>query len=221
MLAKALMGASGFVPIATYEFGQATGSGSNLSTYTFSDVDIGTASSSRYVVVLISFASLSGTLTSSTIAGQSATELVNAFGGTSGRLSIVGATISSGTTATIVVNFSAAPLRCTIATYAVYDLQSTTPVNTLSVGSATSGNSLSGSINVEKGGVVIGGSYINSASVTTTFTNLTEDFERVEESARTTAGGADLCVATTNLTITATFSATLPDNKALIAASFR
>lgn len=100
------------------------GSTSGLSSYTLSAVPIGTASSSRYVVIAMS-AKFLGTTAASistlTIGGVSATIVTTATGTGSNiaTTTLAYALVPTGTTADIVVTYSRAALRCAAAVWTI------------------------------------------------------------------------------------------------------
>jgi hypothetical protein len=168
------------VPPATVSYRATAGDAGNNSTYTFSSVDIGSAASNRYIVaaVLNSSAGASN-LTSATIAGVSATILKAAYGGGSSDIAatLIGASVASGTTGTISVTFSTGQVRCAIGVWAVYGLQSTTPVATAS----SIVNPASFSIATQSGGIVIAAGNSGDSAGTASWTGVTERFDYATE----------------------------------------
>lgn len=178
--------------IDPYRFGVVTvsaqtppaASTSGLTTYTFSGAAIGTASSDRRIVVAIgSRANAARSVSSVTVGGISATELVTANDSGSGAdiASLWIAEVPTGTTGDIVVTFSAAMLRCAVAQYAVYGMGSNSAFHTqASAGSVANNVARSVSINVPANGAVIGadwGAGSGSPTCIATWTELTEQNE--------------------------------------------
>lgn len=99
----------------------AYGSSTNASTYTFTSSNIGTASASREVFVVIGFRQSlsSNTVTSVTIAGVSATLGSEASYPSGPRIAIAFASVPSGSTGDIVVNLSGSVNDCVIGVYRV------------------------------------------------------------------------------------------------------
>lgn len=115
--------------------------------HTFSNVPIGTASSSRRVIVGASAGT--GNLATCTVAGQSTTKVVSAHvaGNTSAALFITDEPITTGTTATIVVSTSSGNANhYVISCYRVQGLTSITPSDT---DSGTLGGGPGGTITLE------------------------------------------------------------------------
>lgn len=139
---------------------------------------IGTASSTRYVVVMVySNAGSRQTVSSVTIGGVSATLLFtnNSDYGASARTTthFYGLLVTSGTTATIQVNWSGAPDQTGISVYSVTG--STTP--SVSQTAASNGTATpSASLSIPVNGVGIGAAAGGNGG-TVTWTNLTEDLD--------------------------------------------
>lgn len=94
------------------------------STYTFASSAIGTAAANRWVIVgvLGSKSAPIGTITSLTVGGITATELVTnteAVGSSDIRVSLYIANVPTGTTADIVVTWSSANLACAVGWWTV------------------------------------------------------------------------------------------------------
>lgn len=101
--------------------------------YTFSSVNLGTASADRYVLaVLACFVSTTGrSLTSATIGGSTATlhaNFVSEIPTTADIvLTVAGLLVTAGTSANIVANYSGNMTSCLLATYMLTKWQSITP----------------------------------------------------------------------------------------------
>jgi hypothetical protein len=142
MLHHALRASVGAASATTASIVQVTNSSVSVSfssgVATFTSVDIGTAATGRLVVVYIGGgSSASGSVSSVTIAGNTATLAVKSATSEVRHNSIWYATVDSGTTATIVVNFSVSvsnPVYISVA--AIYDASSTTPVTASSQSSS-------------------------------------------------------------------------------------
>lgn len=178
----------------------------NTSTYTFSGQDIGTAASSRMVVVAAhSRSSASRTLNTVTIGGVSATEAIQLQSGTN-QLAIFYASVPTGATGDIVLTYSGTILRAAIGVWAVYDLQSTTPTDT---GSSTAA-SPSPNIDVSAYGVMVACSVVQDGSTTrtATWTGVSEQYDNRVETQINCSGGDYTAggTAEVNRTVTATLS---------------
>lgn len=146
-------------------------------TYTFTGVTIGTASSDRRVHV-ICFASNGGvTLSSATIGGVSATINTQAATGGSGQMAIITANVTSGTTATVALTWSGSQTRCGISAY--YSTGLTSDASLANASATTNGATmtLAGSVN---GGFGIAGAWSNGGSSTTTWTGSPSPTEDVD-----------------------------------------
>ena len=174
----------------SYSYRGFTADTANLSTYTFSSHDIGTAAASRRVVVCAYGVGGSASSATCTVGGISATALVTATLQFYSPGYIFIAEVPTGTTADIVVTFSAGAVACGVAVYAVYDLTSSSAVDT---GSGT--GSFNDTLTSVNPGVAIGCSLLNSAAAST-WTNLTEDHDTVVETNSQMSSAAALTSAT-------------------------
>lgn len=183
-----------------------TVSTADTNAYTFSAEDLGAAASDRNIIVTIMSRSTTGgiTISSVTIGGVSATITgqTNAGAGPSNVGGIVIAEVPTGTSGDIVVTFSASMLRCGIGVYRATGL---TSINASDSDSTNALAAPSVSLDVPANGFVIGGA-ATATSTTTTWTELTETFDGVIESALTHTGALkEYASAQTGLTMTATF----------------
>lgn len=114
------------VPIISYR-GQATNL-TTATTYTFNNVDIGTPTSNRYVLVCITGITLSSakTISSVSIAGTNGTIIGKNIASFEMRTFAM-RNVTTGTTATISVTFSGTSYGCGIAVYALNGITSITP----------------------------------------------------------------------------------------------
>lgn len=110
----------------------------NLTTYSFASVDIGTAAANRHVIVGVVSrnASAARSVSSATIAGISASIVADGVVSNS-QAAILIAAVPTGTTGTIDITLSGASERCGIAVWAAYGLLSATPVASLNTASGT------------------------------------------------------------------------------------
>ena len=170
----------------------------NLTTYTFNNVDFGVADANRHIIVAV-MARSGGSLevSSATIGGVSAT--IDAK--TAAQLNhsaIVRANVTSGTSGTVSVTFSAGSLRAAIGVYRVV-------ANALVVSDAdTAAGGASANVTLDTGaGCVIAAAADNQATIS--WTNVTEDaggnlevLTYSSASAATTAGSLTVTVTSTN-----------------------
>lgn len=173
----------------------------NLSTYTFTNASIGTATSDRLVVVVVTCADTGGstsTLSSVTIGGSAAT--IHVSSGTSEFITAVASRlVSSGTTATVVLNFANALGRGACQIYRVWNYNNATPNATATVGGTTNASSRAVTVDIPAtGGVAVYGAMCDGSRAVT-WTNATKDMEdqafgtenQTRSTASRTASGAD------------------------------
>lgn len=120
---KLLRGASGVLPTFSY-IGQQT-SNSDLTTYTFAASDIGTADASRLVVVGVMGSNSSNIFSSGLIGGVSVSIVAQ-----SRATCLISASVPTGTTGDIELTFAGGQTRAVIGVWALYNLSSTTPIDT-------------------------------------------------------------------------------------------
>jgi hypothetical protein len=173
----------------TIEFTDSAVSGSNLTTYTFSSVDIGSAETGRRIVVVTQGREVNPAVSSITINSVSAA-LVYADhldGGSSWPIEIWSAVVPTGTSVTISLVFT---LGCAAAGIGVFKV-----MNAAATASATVGNNATGTskatatIDVPAHGGVISYAACFGGSSTWTLASVTEGFDETVEGADTHAGG--------------------------------
>lgn len=174
--------------------------------FTFTSKAAGAAASNRYLLAAISgrSGSTATDITSVTIGGIAATNVIRVFGAGSGSgenvTAIYIAAVPTGTTATVVVTFNVNFARCSVSLYRAVDLVSSTATATASslVANPT------GTFNVSAGGFAIGAAYTQATS-SFTWTNLTENVDTTTNFTNTyTAASSNFATAQTSLAITAT-----------------
>lgn len=138
-----VVSATALVPV-TLEYTDLYTSAADASTYTAANRTIGAASSDRIVVIATTGGSGAQTVSSVTIAGGAATIRSSATNG-----AIASRLVISGTTATIVVNWSGTTFRTAIAVYTLKGASSGGPRDE----SSTYGATNSVTIDVPSGGV--------------------------------------------------------------------
>lgn len=105
-------------PAATIEFTASTFNANNRPDYTFNNVAIGSANSSRIVAVVV-YTTQAGNSTSVTIGGISATRITRYNSSGTQELSIYAAAVPTGTTATIFIQLPDDAGRCGITVYKI------------------------------------------------------------------------------------------------------
>ena len=167
--------------------------------FTFSSVSIGTASATRKVVIgVVGNAATSAQPTGVTIGGSAATKAAGTQASDYSGASMWYRTVTSGTTADVVVTYSASQLRAAIGSWSVFDA-ATSPTAT-SVATGGSGVSISCPGN----GAIIG-IYGNLDLSACTWTNLTERYDSAGMGGgHNQSGASDVFASATTRTITAT-----------------
>lgn len=171
------------------------------STISWSNVSIGPADASRYVVVGLGRVQSAGAAapTSMTIGGVAATRIGFSQGTNAGICFFI-APVPTGTTATVVlVNGSNA--TATGGVWAVYDLLSPTPTTAMIYDSSSP---YSQAITVQPGGVAFGMACWSSGKRSTTWTGFTKTFEETSNTQSTSSGAS--FASTAGATITAVAS---------------
>ncbi len=166
-------------------FTAATSSSSNLTTYTFAGVSIGTAAADRYVVVAAHTDCGAASPTVVTIGGINAT-LLEANDG----VGLFMALVPTGTTASIVVTFSATCARAAIGVWSVTGLSRATPINS----SKASGTGVTAStgVSASHGGCVIAASTHSGGTGISWSGGVTERYDSVNgNSTRYSAGDTE------------------------------
>lgn len=200
-----------------------TGGTGTSSTYT--NAAIGTAAVGRRVIVGITSGKATGayTITGVTIGGNAAAQVKTetaSGGGATVVTDIWILQVDTGTTATIVVSYSASVTAAAVSVWAAYDLTSSTATDT---GNSTA-NPMTDTLNISAGGVAVGmlSNFASGGLPSHTWVGLSE---RVDLAAAVGAfeaySSADgtFAAAQTGLTITAT--PTAQSAGALVMASFR
>jgi hypothetical protein len=211
MLAQKLMGATAAATALSYTFNTEVNDSVDRSSYTFSNVGIGGASSSRivYAAVIVGFGSSSGAVDSVTIGGVTASLVVregdaNSSGSNLVHCGIWKAEIPTGATASIVVSNNQTATRATVATYSVYGSSNTT-VNT-----QTANSSNTSAMTMDVTGAVAPSIIIAAATSTTTpgsytWSGVTEDFDSTLE-IRINSSASSLIQTSGTVSVTATIN---------------
>lgn len=208
----------------TYAFKTSQHSTSVASSFTFSNVDIGFADPTRVVVIGVSYyefdtaVNLNSVVIGSTTATSQVTrsQAVDNNNASFIFANLSSASIATGTSATITVTFSRViDFGCSIGVWALYNLQSATPVATASASSTTTAaSSVSFSAQPEDIFCAVMTGRYNPGNAT--WTGVTEDYESTGTLLR--SGGSVFNLSTGTRTITAANSA---GRSALVAAQWR
>jgi len=165
-------------PISSRAYTDAGTDSSNSSSYTFSNMNLGTADVDRYIVVgaVVRSGSSSAYANSVSVGGVTATRVQYDRNGASGFLtesSLWIAPLPSGTSADVVLNLNNGAVRAGISVHAVYDIASTTP---LATGGDVNSATLNSTVSVPENGIVIAVSYGHSAT-SASWGDIAEDVE--------------------------------------------
>lgn len=187
-----------FIGVPTLTFKTSSVSSSDLDTYTFSSLSIGTASTTR-LVIAVCFAQNDNAAagvapTSVTIGGVAATIHVSGLGTSANESSvaIASAVVPTGTTASVVVVYPDSQARAGVAVYTLTGYESATPIRT---GSNTADAKTTASLNMVAFSTqvgVVGSSNRFAGSTTCTWTNATEASDEALESSQGSASSAYL-----------------------------
>jgi hypothetical protein len=173
----------------------------NRTTYSFSNVSIGTASSDRIVVLGISGVSVSeGSVSSVTIGGTEATIHTQV---SNGQTCIASLVVPSGTTATIGVTYSAGRGNCTVYVWTIKQASSSSPLSVDSQTNSTSSTSIT--LDGQVGAVGCAVAFVlTTGSSTFSWSGLTVSADQAAETRRTSGASGNL--ANSSNTVTATNS---------------
>lgn len=190
--------------------------GSGASTYNFNSQDIGTATPDRAVIVAIGNGFGSHTVTSVTIGGVSASQIVTLTGGTVTACLWI-ARVPTGTTATITVNLSGnVGLGIGIGVWAAYGLIGLTPIASGSSSASPGSVALS---STRPGGFAIAYRATGGSVSAMTPTNFTERFDGNFAGSDKHQGG-DAVTSGGALTLTSTTVSGGDANRAMVAAAW-
>ena len=155
----------------------------NQSSFSFSSMAIGTADSTRIVVVGV-FARISSgsAFTAFTIGGVNATQAVFSLPGGSSMAAIYFAVVPTGTTGTVAFTWNGTLANAGIGVAACYDMAATTTDTGTAIG-----DPMTDTLNIPAGGLAFGCAGETNSS-TFTWTNLTEGYDEVVEGIATQTG---------------------------------
>lgn len=199
-------GAGGGLEPVTLDYRTSAVDAANATSYTFSSQDIGTAGSNRQVVILVATTGGPGGTafaSSVTVGGVTATNLHQVASSNSTEAEIYIASVPSGTTADVVVNYPRTAGNCGIGVIAVYNGASTAN----DTGGSTDTSAPSDTLNIPANGAAFGVTSINGNTRTSSWSNLTEHYDGSVESSNYHSGAsATFATEQTGLTITDTLS---------------
>ncbi len=205
-----LLGARSLAPAVVTYIGNNSVSGINTASHTFTSQGIGTAASDRFVVVGVKVSEYTSTITISsvTIAGNSATRLGSLVRPSSNDIAVAfyGVVVASGTTGDIVINTTGGNIRqAVIGVWTVTGLLSTTPVATYS-DNTVSASVMSAAISAISAGAVMIAFAAHRSAASFTWSNASEDFELSDGTDRGSGASASYPAGASGFTLTATGS---------------
>lgn len=172
---------------------------SGLTNYSFAATNLGTASVDRYIVVAVGVRHTTArTINTVTIAGITATTLVEISGVGQQSCGLYIASVPTGTSGTVAFTLSGAASRAGIGVWAITNLVSATPSST---GTSTNTTTTSASVNIPANGIVIAANY-GVGSSSGTWTNVTEDFDNLLTGPNCFSGASDVFTTAQTLSIT-------------------
>jgi hypothetical protein len=199
MLSHALRAASSK---PTFTYNGTASSATDAASYTFTAVSIGTAATNRRVIIVLNTAaSALRSISSATIGGISATIYDASLFANS--IKIIYATVPTGTTADVVVNFSGTLLRIALGSYSVYNLKSITPIAVAQSNSWSSG-AISATVSAPADSILLAGVYTSTTANSFTWTNATLNYTTSVETGTNQSGASVQTTTGGNTTITAT-----------------
>lgn len=196
-------GAAGLTTAATLasSFVSSASDGVDASSFTFTGQNIGSAAATRIVVVTVhgrGNASVSGV----TIGGVSATQVValsNPASGVRDTVAMFQLAFAAGTTANIVVTWSASVGRCAIG---VFNITGDAAASSTATATQNSGDPTTTTINIRANGCAIAAAYDGTGVANSaTWAGLTERYDATVENDTYTGASADFATVQTGLSI--------------------
>ena len=196
-------------------FTESATSTSNLTTYTFSSLNLGTASSGRQIVVA-AFGTSSQTISTLTVGGISASLIVGRTDTSSERrVELWAAPVPTGTSGDVVVTWSGAQIRSGVGVFSMTGALSTAN-DTQSDAVASGASSVSLNIPSNGGAIAVGDS---ATSGLNSWTGLTERYDENVEAADYHSGASDI-FQNANAALTVTFTPSVSGINVMAAASW-
>lgn len=195
-------------------FLQAASDTTDVTTYTFSSQNLGTAASDRHIIVAVAARALGATactISSVTVGGVAAT-ISHQVSNNTTNSNVVGlaiAAVPSGTTGDIVVTLSRSALRCRIAAYRATTINPTATDTGTDTTAASS--QVSDTIDVPAGGCAVAVTMVAIVTPPTTWTwgGVTEDHDATVETSASVSGASSAFAASqSGLSVTATYIGT-------------
>lgn len=180
----------------------------SASSYTFSGCNIGKAAANRTIIVAVTSGGISSaSLSSATIGGNAAT--VHSSTSRQITFGFASLVVTSGTTADIVVNFSAnRSSGCAIFVYVAYGLASATVAAVSDSGATATGTSRTISLTPNAGDRLIG-ILFKSTSDASSWTNATKAEDKAIGAGQYTASGYTFGTAAGAVTVTASWASSV------------
>jgi len=175
-------------------------------TYTFSSVALGSADPARKIILgVCGGVSVAPPFSTVTIAGITATKVQDSLN-SNARCGFFVADVPNGTSGNIVVNWTASIADTSIVVYRAIGLSSNNPYAVSNDNTVNGSNDMSASLDIPTGGVGIGLALWDGASgtITSAWTNLTEDADRAHGNNNTTTSASYTTAGTLTRTVHAT-----------------
>lgn len=137
-----------------YDYNNGQDDGYSQSSYTFSNFNIGTPAANKYLIIGVGIRNDTRVVDSVTVGGNSATEIIEQQDGNATCALYIIDHISGNSVEDIVVTLNGVNDSYSIGVWSVTNLQSTTPDDSIGVG--TSGVAASGTLTAVDGGIFIG-----------------------------------------------------------------
>jgi len=204
------VGGGGTLDAFALTFDHSSVNATNQTTYSFATQAVGTdvtGANKRYTIVATGgSASAARTVSSATICGVAATEVVTDISSNAPASIFLADTSGLGTSCTIAVTYSAVMQNTRIGVWRLINPVSATPTANTCASVVTSTYTLS--INISAGGAAVGTATSNSTTDRTfTWSGLTEAYDAVAEAGSASTTGANGGISGTPTTITATANA--------------
>ena len=188
---------------------------------TFSSTAIGTAADNRVIIVSIGTTGGGGgtdDCTSVTVGGTGLSKLISVLHTDHTIAQIWAGSITSGTSADIVVTWARAANRTGISVWAAYNIG--TPEDSGSASISSSASAMSTNLDISAGGVAIGYTFTNGGTGKSfTWSNLTENFdENIDDTGNYSGAAAAFAAAQSGLTVSSTPNASIPLGTTVFAA---
>ena len=206
MFQNNLLMAAGKAPaVVTSDFTANDGTATNAGDLTFTDVALGDEAADRIIIVGLSTNDYSNTYTSGTVAGNTLSLVVQTPSVNNHTTFILQASVASGTSGDIFVDWSSTSTATQIGVWAIYGANSTVSDTAYAILDSGGTAPVSADIDCPAGGVIVGISRNGpNGSPTGVWSNLTEDFDAAYSAVGVTGAHDNFADAQSDRTITCT-----------------